>query len=321
MKALKAYSTETINRFHQRKVHNTEIVETPQDEPHGPPVSENDLPDLPESDPDIPDDPILDFVNSQCHSSEDLGQALQAYQAYLVPCPQDSNMTPERSINYHFTYHIAQASQAKHGSLVDRGANGGLAGSDVRILSRSFRKCTVTGIDSHELQGLDVVQCAALVENSHRIVNLIMNEYACYGKGHTIDSSGQIEWFKNSVDDRSFQVGGKQRICTIDGYAMPLTCKGGLMYLSILGKPTDTDLEGYPAVYLTGPHEWDPSVLDYTHPSGDGEPPWSNDPDERSAFDPNFDEFGDYTQRAIQTLSILDDSSCTLTLCPTLMAN
>ena len=162
-------------------------------------------------------------------------------------------MTPERSINHHFTYHIAQASQAKHGSLVDRGANGGLAESDVRILSRSSRKCTVTGIDSHELQGLDVVQCAALVETNHGIVNLIMNEYACYGKGHTIHSSGQIEWFKNSVDDRSVQVGGKQRICTIDGYAMPLTCRGGLMYLSVLGKPTDKDLERYPAVHLTGP--------------------------------------------------------------------
>ena len=70
------------------------------------------------------------------------------------------------------------------------------------------------------------------------------------------------------------------------------------MYLSILGKATDTDFERYPAVHLTGTHEWDPSVLDYTHPSGDGEPPWSNDPDERSAFDPNFDDFGDYTQRA-----------------------
>ena len=58
MKALKAYNTEAINRFHQRKVHNTEIVETPQDDPPGPPVSENDLPDLPESDLDIPDDPI-----------------------------------------------------------------------------------------------------------------------------------------------------------------------------------------------------------------------------------------------------------------------
>ena len=50
------------------------------------------------------------------------------------------------------------------------------------------------------------------------------------------------------------------------------------MYLSILGKPTDTGLESYPAVHLTGPHEWDPSVFDYTHPSGDGDPPWSNDP-------------------------------------------
>ena len=214
-------------------------------------------------------------------------------------------MTPERSINHHFTYHVAQASQAKHGSLVDRGANGGLAGSDVRILSRS---------SCHELQGLDVVQCAALVETNYGIVNLIMNRYACYGKGHTIHSSGQIEWLKNSVDDRSVQVGGKQRICTADGYAMPLTCRGGLRYLPILGKSTDKDLERYPAVHLTGRHEWDPSVLDDTHPSGDGEPPWSNDPDERYAFDPNFDEFGDYTQRAIQTLSILDDSSSTLTL-------
>ena len=93
------------------------------------------------------------------------------------------------------------------------------------------------------------------------------------------------------------------------------------MYLSILGKPTDKDLERYPAVHLTGPHEWNPSVLDYTHPSGDGEPPWSNESDERSAFDPDFEEFGDYTQRAIQTLRILDDSSSTLTPCPTFMAN
>ena len=60
MKALKAYNTEAITRFRQRmKVHNSEIVETPQDEPPGPPVPENDLTDLPESDLDIPDDPTL----------------------------------------------------------------------------------------------------------------------------------------------------------------------------------------------------------------------------------------------------------------------
>ena len=77
MEVLKAYNTEVISRFHQRKVHNTEIVESPPTDPPGPPVPENDLPDLPESNLDISDDSILDFVNSQCHSSEDLDQALQ----------------------------------------------------------------------------------------------------------------------------------------------------------------------------------------------------------------------------------------------------
>ena len=59
--------------------------------------------------------------------------------------------------------------------------------------------------------------------------------------------------------------------------------------------------------------------MDYTHPSG--EPPCSNDPDERFAFDPNLDEFGDYTQRAIQTLSILDDSFIPLIPTQTFGAN
>ena len=107
MKALKAYNTEAINSFHQKKVHNTEVVEIPQDDLPVPPVPHNGPSNLPESDVDIPDDPILDFVNRQCHNSEDLDQALQAYQAYQVPCPQDSTEIPERTINHHYTYHVA----------------------------------------------------------------------------------------------------------------------------------------------------------------------------------------------------------------------
>ena len=42
MNALKAYNTEAINRFHPRKVHNTKIVETPQNDFPEPPVPEND---------------------------------------------------------------------------------------------------------------------------------------------------------------------------------------------------------------------------------------------------------------------------------------
>ena len=59
-------------------------METPQNDPPEPSVPDSGLSDFPESDLAIPDDPILDFVNSQCHSSEDLDQALQAYQAYQV---------------------------------------------------------------------------------------------------------------------------------------------------------------------------------------------------------------------------------------------
>ena len=69
--------------------------------------------------------------------------------------------------------------------------------------------------------------------------------------------------YTNTVVDKSVQVGGQQRIITIDGYSMPLVCTGGLMNLELEGLPTDKDLQTYPSVHLTSPHEWDPSVLDY----------------------------------------------------------
>ena len=84
-----------------------------------------------------------------------------ALQPYNIMTSPFSDVTPQRSINSvhtHLFYHVAEAKQAQHGSLVDRGANGGLAGSDVRFLSRSSRKCTVTGIDQHQINGLDIVQ-------------------------------------------------------------------------------------------------------------------------------------------------------------------
>ena len=119
-----------------------------------------------------------------------------------------------------------------------------------------------------------------------------MNEYAFYGRHHSIHSLGQIEWYTNTVDDKSVQVGGQQRIVIIDGYSMPLVCKAGLMYLQLQGIPTDQDLQIYPSVHLTSPHEWDPSVLDYEHPGNNGEPDWAFDLNEIFQFDPNFDEFG-----------------------------
>ena len=80
------------------------------------------------------------------------------------------------------------------------------------------------------------------------------------------------------------------------------------MYLSILGKPTYEELVKYPSVHLTSIHEWDPSVLYYSHPECDGEPVLAIDPQHIDLLDPNFDTYRLYTKRAINTLSSLADA-------------
>ena len=84
--------------------------------------------------------------------------------------------SPSYSINKTHIYHVSKHSSSHYGSLIDRGANGGLAGSDVRILERTGRTVSVTGIDNHELPGLVIVTCAALLHTNHGKVVLIMHE-------------------------------------------------------------------------------------------------------------------------------------------------
>ena len=62
------------------------------------------------------------------------------------------------------------------------------------------------------------------------------------------------------------------------------------MYMNLLGKPTNADLNTLLHVLLTGPHEWDPSVLDYTHPTTAGDHIWAPDPSNCGAHDPRVDE-------------------------------
>ena len=78
------------------------------------------------------------------------------------------------SANMASTYHISKNSASSYGSLKDKGANGGLAGPDVHVLERTGRKVSVTGIDDHELPGLDIVTCVGLIPTNHGKVNSCM---------------------------------------------------------------------------------------------------------------------------------------------------
>ena len=156
--ALNKYKTEAINKFAKKRgIHVTDIADdelSPSDDtPHEDQPDPQQFVDAPEDETD----PILDYINSQHHQEEDMNNALQAYNVMASHTPTDTPQQSINSVHTHLFNHVAQAKQAQHGSLVDRGANGGLVGSDVRILSKTSRKCTVTGIDQHQINGLDIV--------------------------------------------------------------------------------------------------------------------------------------------------------------------
>ena len=94
--------------------------------------------------------------------------------------------------------------------LIDRGANGGLAGADMRVIHTTPRKINIVGIDDHELTGLNVVTAAALLDTQKGPIIGVFHEYAHLGKGRSIHAAGQMEWFNCQVDDRSKIVGGAQ---------------------------------------------------------------------------------------------------------------
>ena len=227
-----------------------------------------------------PSDPLLAMVHQSINTSDDAASdisnvlsvksspQIQVCQCYLL---QHANHTNQQ--------------------LVDCGANGGLAGSDMRVIHRTYCKINIQGIDNHEVTGLDVVTAATLLNTPQGKVIGIFNEYAYLWKGSSIHSSGQLEWFQTNVDETSVKVGGTQLITTLDGYSVPLLIKDGLAYATSLGRSTDQDMDTNPHVFITSPDEWDPSQV----------------PDQPFG-DPIFDIYGDFNEPIIANLNTLLDA-------------
>ena len=242
-----------------------------------------------------PSDPLLAMVHQSIHPSDDDASDITKV------------LSAKRSRQIQVCKHyIFQHANHTNNQLVDRGANGGLAGSDMRVIYKTHRKINISGIDNHEVNGLDVVTAATLLNTSLGKVIGIFNEYAHLGKGSSIHSSGQLEWFKTHVDEKSIKVGGTQLITTLDGYSVPLLIKDGLAYAISLGRPTDHDMDSYPHVFFTSPDEWDPSVLDHDPPPLDGLDP--SQMLDQPFGDPMFDAYGDFNERIIANLNILLDA-------------
>ena len=185
-------------------------------------------------------------------------------------------------------------------SLVDRGANGGIAGDDVRVISQdAHRSVNVRGIDNHEITSIPIVTCGGVVQSQHGPIIAIMNQYVYHPHQKSIHSSGQLEWFKQDVNDHSTKIpNGLQRIKTNDDYILPLQMRQGLPYLPL--RPyTDDEWDTLPHIVLTSDDEWDPSVLDHVYDVSSTE--WSNTLASHEA-NPQlnlFDEYGNYIHRTV----------------------
>ena len=216
-----------------------------------------------------------------------------------------SSHDSSRHIQTHQRYVFARVNQSNH-HPIDRGANGGLAGADMRVIHTTPRKINIVGIDDHELTGLNVVTAAALLGTQKGPIIGVFHEYGHLGKGRSIHAAGQMEWFNCQVDDRSKIVGGAQRIETSEGYVIPLSIESGLVYMHTIRIPTDQDLQHYPHVFFTSPDIWDASVLDHEITPSLLED-INQQSDDSLLQDSIFDEYGDLHHRAIQTLNIFCD--------------
>jgi hypothetical protein len=96
-------------------------------------------------------------------------------------------------------------------ALIDRGTNGGVAGSDTWLIDKSLRSVHIQGIDDHMIKDVPIGTVGAVINTQCGEVIAIMHQYAYTGKGGTIHSSSQLEWCGNDVNDCSIKIeGGRQ---------------------------------------------------------------------------------------------------------------
>jgi hypothetical protein len=193
-------------------------------------------------------------------------------------------------------YDVSQASCRKQGLLVDRGANGGIAGSDARVIARHpHRTVDIRGIDNHEITSIPVVSAGAVARSQRGAVIVLFHQHAYHPQqGGSIHSLCQLEAFSNDVNDKSIHApGGLQHNETPDGHVFPLSIRDGLPCLAM--RPcTDAEYDSLPHVILTGDDNWDPRALDLDIDEDDDWYDAIADNVDHSAL---FDAFGDYKGR------------------------
>jgi Reverse transcriptase (RNA-dependent DNA polymerase) len=161
--------------------------------------------------------------------------------------------------------HLRQSknSRTQWSALIDRGANGCIAGKEMRLIASTTRTIDLSGIDDHTVRNLNLVTAGGVVRTPlGEIIAIIHQAADMIRESKTILSAGQLESFGCNINEKSPHITKRTpSIVTIEGYEIPIIIKKGLPYIRM--RPfTDDDWNTLPHIILTSPKEWDPSVID-----------------------------------------------------------
>jgi hypothetical protein len=169
--------------------------------------------ELKEDPDDIPTDntPIIDATNPEPPATLPINAATGSTSTPLphgdirrVMSKSSKRMANLTYIEYKVSYHKSACNQPF--SLIDRSDNGGVAGTDVRVIFKTGRMVDIRGIDNHQYTNIDIGTVGGVVHTQKGYATAIMHQYALLNKGSTIHSPCQLEWYKNDVNDKSIHV-------------------------------------------------------------------------------------------------------------------
>ena len=90
-------------------------------------------------------------------------------------------------------YPISQHAAENKSSLVDHGANGGIAGDDDYIIDKTCKTVKIQGIDNHRINAIPIVTAGGVINTQKEPVIAIMHQYAYTGKGKSIHSCATLK--------------------------------------------------------------------------------------------------------------------------------
>jgi hypothetical protein len=144
-------------------------------------------------------------------------------------------------------------------ALIDRGANGSISGNDSTKIAGTGTHIDLCSVDDYTVINLELVFAAATVESQvSPIIIIIMNQCARMIDRKTTHSSGQMEHFKVTVNEKAFFITGEvPHIELLEGYRIPLSTINGLAYMK-MHPFTQEEWDTFPRVHITSKAPWDP---------------------------------------------------------------